>query len=81
MQIRVNKLLVLITLFVTISCGHTQGDEQKKSLGTLEGNIKSCVCPKLWMPVCGENQKTYGNTCEANCVGVKYTQGKCEEKQ
>ena len=45
----------------------------------MKAKAKSCICVKLWMPVCGENKKTYGNACEADCAGVKYTGGACEE--
>ena len=30
-----------------------------------------CLCPFNYKPVCGENGKSYGNACEAGCVGVK----------
>lgn len=46
---------------------------------TLKDKISSCTCVKMWMPVCGENKKTYGNTCEADCAGVKYTNGACKK--
>ncbi|MBC7539906.1 MAG: hypothetical protein H7281_13880 [Bacteriovorax sp.] len=39
--------------------------------------MKNCVCVQLWMPVCGENGKTYSNSCFANCAGVKFVQGSC----
>lgn len=42
-------------------------------------NIKNCVCVQLWMPVCGENGKTYSNACFAQCAGVKFTQGSCSK--
>lgn len=42
-------------------------------------DVKKCVCIQLWMPVCGENGKTYSNSCFANCAGVKYKQGSCEK--
>ena len=49
--------------------------------GTPAQAAKNCVCVKMWMPVCGANDKTYGNSCEAECAGVKYTQGACEAKK
>jgi hypothetical protein len=40
-------------------------------------DMKNCVCVQLWMPVCGENGKTYSNSCFTNCAGVKFVQGSC----
>ncbi len=42
-------------------------------------NVKNCICPQVWMPVCAENGKTYSNACFANCAGVKFVQGSCEK--
>ena len=52
---------------------------EAKPIQAMKGKAKSCICAKLWMPVCGVNKKTYGNACEADCVGVKYTGGACAE--
>jgi hypothetical protein len=37
-----------------------------------------CMCTMQYDPVCGCNNKTYGNACEAECHGIKeYTKGEC----
>ena len=55
--------------------------KESPSSPSMKRKAKSCICTKIWMPVCGENNKTYGNSCEADCAGVKYTGGSCEEKE
>ena len=32
-------------------------------------NVLSCVCPDVYRPVCGNDGRTYSNSCEANCKG------------
>ena len=88
------KKLILCSLFVILtSCTAAptapaaNSNEQEKvqteaapsEAKAMKGKAKSCICTKMWMPVCGENKKTYGNSCEADCAGVKYTVGACEE--
>lgn len=54
---------------------------QNKETKDLTIKAKDCVCIKMWMPVCGSDFKTYGNSCEANCRGVSFTQGECQAKK
>ena len=87
------KKLILCSLFVILtSCTaaptaptansvatESVQTEAAKPVQAMKGKAKSCICTKLYMPVCGENKKTYANACEADCAGVKYTGGACEE--
>lgn len=84
------KKLILCSLFIILtSCSAAPtatpvssteaAPAEVKPVQAMKGKAKSCICPKLWMPVCGENKKTYGNACEADCAGVKYTGGACAE--
>ena len=39
-----------------------------------------CMCTLQYDPVCGCNNKTYGNACAAECSGIKtYTKGACKQ--
>ena len=41
-------------------------------------NNKQCICNKIYQPVCGCNDVTYGNSCEAECKGIEYSEGSCK---
>uniref|UniRef100_U5EP46 Putative kazal domain-containing peptide n=1 Tax=Corethrella appendiculata TaxID=1370023 RepID=U5EP46_9DIPT len=30
-------------------------------------NAEICPCPRIYMPVCGTNLRTYSNACELRC--------------
>ncbi len=58
---------------VFTSCTATEDDEAVLTL-----NAGGCVCPTVVIPVCGDNGKTYNNACEAECDGVTWTEGPCD---
>ena len=45
----------------------------------VEKRREDCVCIALYDPVCGCNDVTYGNACEAECAGItNYVKGPCK---
>ncbi|MDR9398163.1 MAG: Kazal-type serine protease inhibitor family protein [Salibacter sp.] len=58
-----------LTILVSISCEKL----------CIEKRNKDCACFTIYDPVCGCNDKTYSNSCKAECAGItEYSEGTCE---
>ncbi|MBP9150973.1 MAG: hypothetical protein KBF73_01685 [Flavobacteriales bacterium] len=43
------------------------------------GDPNACPCYEIYAPVCGCDNVTYGNDCQAECAGITdYTVGACD---
>jgi len=66
-------IILIVTLLFSL------GANCKKS-ACKENPKEDCVCTMEYNPVCGCNNKTYGNACAAECAGItEYTKGPCKE--
>lgn len=70
------KTSLTIFIFLTLGCS-----TEKKSDDCIDEDAiaPEALCIKIHAPVCGCNDITYGNSCEATNAGVlRWTSGPCK---
>jgi hypothetical protein len=70
----IKKTFAILLLLTTLSC-----EKETIDAGCIEKIDPSKVCTLQYEPVCGCNNKTYGNACLAAASGIgNYTKGECK---
>uniref|UniRef100_A0A2H1WFC3 SFRICE_016330 n=1 Tax=Spodoptera frugiperda TaxID=7108 RepID=A0A2H1WFC3_SPOFR len=75
------KQLTLFAIFIYVLLELTKADVNRQmqdfymirpvdDLPLLE-EIKDCKCPRIYIPICAENAKTFVNLCQMNCYNSK----------
>ena len=83
------SVLLIILSFVLLSCGQDPQEFNKPSFNEGAQSMTSseiengfaCSCAFQYAPVCGVNGLTYVNSCVANCLGIDYRSGECQDGQ
>lgn len=79
-MLRINILAISALFFSCNSVKKIVENETKPAtIPCVENTMESCVCLEVYSPVCGCNNKTYTNSCHAECIGVTYIEGACKE--
>lgn len=71
-----NLILIIFTFF---AAGAACNSDKPPCIDKEKINPQA-ICTQQYEPVCGCNQMTYGNACEAENAGVtSWTEGECAE--
>ncbi|MFK7925609.1 MAG: hypothetical protein AB8H47_26895 [Bacteroidia bacterium] len=70
---KVLKMIIPSLIFVAVSFSAC------KTQTCIEVQDPDCLCIQVYEPVCGCNDKTYSNSCHAECAGIpEYSDGACK---
>lgn len=72
---KTKSAFLAIAIFLTCVCCSKKSNSTDQCVEKVRSDV---ACTAIYQPVCGCNNKTYGNACEAEARGItKYTSGEC----
>ncbi|MBD79753.1 MAG: hypothetical protein CL840_12625 [Crocinitomicaceae bacterium] len=66
-------------LLAFTSCHKNEASTPTPTPVCIAKQIDDCICTYEYDPVCGCDNKTYGNACAAECNSIReFTKGECK---